>query len=164
MSSEVVGAIIPRDRLWWVAARSLSGPPEDITAFFLTLLHALKLSPGCLHLSDVFTVDDKIRREEALRCGVPSLLDLGSREPLRKKKEYDYKMEHLEAFRRQGLNWPVQQDDWIRFARVINFNGMLVRERELAIFCHTLWPIQPGYSGPGLKHVSEEYQDASARP
>ena len=46
----------------------------------------------------------------------------------------------MSYFRSQGKEWPVPPEDWAHYSSVIDMNGMLPREREVAIFVHSVWP------------------------
>ena len=139
LCSKTIGSPFPRERLWWVALRELQGASDSISHFFLSLLAEFKL-PAKLELSEFFTLDDQQREECAEYMGVPSLAQCGLREPKNAKAEPEYKLDHMSYFRAQGKEWPVPSEDWPRWRSVIDMNGMLPREREVAIFVHSVWP------------------------
>ena len=136
------GSPVPRDRVWWSA---VSGIPADLhstaTHTFHKFLRSSRLpnDEGSMlaRLKGCFTLDDDLRRAEALRVGFPLLSSTGAaRLPKLVKGDLDYKLDHYQAFNAMGLAWPPK----VTSMPCICHAGMLPRESEVVYFLNSTWP------------------------
>jgi hypothetical protein len=107
-----------------------------MTHHFKRVLSAFKLDP--LPVASFLSVSDNARRMQASRMGLKLHSDFGPRMPKFVKKDPDWKLEHKQLFKAQGICWPANYE--ASECKAISFAGMLPRECEAAVFCHIVWP------------------------
>ena len=117
--------------------RNIQCNHEEVSAFFMKLLNVLQVSEPVWSMDDMFTIDGEQRAAEAAALGVPLLSQCGNKESKSSKSEPDYKLEHLETFAQYDLLWPPV----LSSSPDIQFVGMLPREKEVAVFLHTVFPM-----------------------
>ena len=149
LDAEEWGSYPARSRSYWAALRGLVGTHAEITHFFKTVHNSFKVKMP-MPTSYFITLDEKQRREEAATIGVPLHSEFGPREPKREKDEYKWKLEHKLHFEGVGVAWPI---DWGAVSAGLQFNGLLMREREAVVYFDSVFPAKPATTSPILEFI-----------
>ena len=158
LNAEEFMSPVPRVRLWWAVMRSI--PPEDheaATVFFKSILGAFKCTDA---LKFTFPLDRFIVRslatlqKIAAQCHLPLHSKFGIREPktYTSDDKLEYKVAHKELSNIHKVTWPLKLADtphsWseereggsLKTPSKVFFNGMLPREREVAVWLDIKFP------------------------
>ena len=132
------GSWMPRTRGYWGGLRNLRGESEVITAWFDTVLKALKTEKTLTAREHIETDNDK-RLHVGRQLGIATHTVLGRRESQSLKEAQDWKCKHCTLCAANDITWPIDFEQ-VSTPSFISIEGMLPREREVAAIADILWP------------------------
>ena len=92
------------------------------------------------HLGDVLIMDSSERRKAGESLGCPLFSDFGPRPSQREKSVVEWKLEHLQTFAGNDMDWPLDAETVQGCSSHIYRDGMFQREQEVCVFLDRVWP------------------------